>query len=501
MKGFYRILATFFSIGLALSMSACGNNNEDNSSKPTSDPQKDYDLFIYNLDHNIEESFEKMCEEYSSRTGVIVKCVTPDPDEDEEAQINSAMNSSNPPDIFSVKSMKELHKWQESGNILDFSNSTETNFKDIVNTIPESIRLSSNTVDSFGIPYTIEGYGYLVDPKMLSSIFGGDRYRAALNDLKVCTYDEFENLVHSVNLYIQSGSLYEFELNGQTYTPLNKRSGLSENLNAVFSFSAGNTVETGTYMINVALAAAFNSAAEASIANDEKINSLMGPLVRFAEALDLRSSSVSGKLDHISRGVDLVDKSSNSPNQAIKNFVGGKSLFLLAKNTDYNSISSFDSSVAKRLVFIPIKMPMMKQDITASKMTEKNFNISIPISVPMYFSINAKSEEKGQKRAQDFLVWLRTSELAQKYIIQEFSFIPYDIKESSAIDNPLSRGIIEYVSSQHILPAVYYGAPENWCDEVGNTIVEKFLSKSSWYIDDYENIAEYAISKWKELLK
>ena len=472
----YIFCSILFCSSLAF-ISGCANNsgNTDNSassetSKETS--KKDYDLLVFNGDSSIAENFKKMCEEYSNRTGVIVKGITANEETDSIEQLRDYMKTSNQPDVFTVNNMKELKEWQESGNILDFSNASEESFKKMVNEIPQNLRLSSNNVDSFGVPCTIQGYGYLVDPKMLSSLFGGDKYRSVLNDLKECTYDEFE-----------------INLNAHKYSLLPEKSGISENLNGVFSFTAGDEKETGTYMLNIPLAATFNSAADANMASEDKINKLEKPLIEFAQALDVRTNSVSGKNSSLSRGVSLIDSVNNSYKQAIKNFVNGKSVFMLNGTWAYNDIAVYDSSVAKRLTFIPIKMPIEETDISAENMTVEKLNTSITVSAPMYYSINAKSSDNERKLAQDFLTWLKTSELGKKYLIQEFSYVPYDIQDSNVIDNPLSRDMITYLEEKHTLPAVYDGTPEGWGNTyIGKYMVEQYYTKASWFYSDYEEI-------------
>ena len=497
MGKFNRGLFLFLCLGV-LFLASCGNNeqSEKNTNKQTT---KEYDLLIYNSDTSIAESFEKMCSDYTSRTGVIVKAITPEEDENASEKLDSYMNSGEAPDIYTISSMQELKKWQSSGQVLDFSNATETNFKEIANKIPESLRLSSNTVDNFGIPYTINGYGYVVDPKMISSLFGADKYRAVLEDLKACGYDEFEGFINALKIYIESGSLYEFYLNKNSYRFKEKRSGLSENLNGIFAFPAGTASYTGFYMLNPSLAYKFNSAAGANVADSETISSLKNTLSSFARSIDLLTSSVSTKNGGISRGIELVNNVTNSPTQALKSFVNGQALFLIADNSIYDSMFLLDSSLANRATILPIKMPEVIGDTRASNLEEGFYNQSIVISVPRYFAINAKSDEKQQKLAQDFFVWFKTSELAQKYIMQEFKFIPYDLKESSAIDNQLSRKMVEYLSGNQILPAVCNGLPEGMAEDIGKSIIDKYYTVPNWYIDEYELIAQEVISTWKKL--
>lgn len=496
MKKINKLAFLLMCLGISLCLVSCGNKEQDESDTTKNQVTKDYDLLIYNTDKEIAESFEKMCDDYTSRTGIITKAITTPEDEEANTHLGSYMNSGEAPDIYTVNNMQELNKWQSAGAVLDFSNATETDFKEIVNKIPVSIRLSSNTVDNFGLPCTLKGYGYVVDPKMISSLFGADKYRYVLEDLKKCTYEEFESFINALEFYIESGSIYEFYLNDNSYKFLDRRSGLAENLNAIFAFPAGTPSYTGFNILNSALAYRFNSAAEAHVASDETINSLQNIFSSFARALSLLTSSVSTKNGGMSRGMEIVNSVTNSPTQALKSFVNGQALFLVADNSIYDSMFLLDSSLANRVSLLPIKIPETIGEDVASNLEDGTYRQSIAVSVPMYFVINAKSDEKHQKLAQDFLVWFKTSELAQKYIMQEFKFIPYDLKESSAIDNQLSRKMVEYVSSKLFLPAVCNGLPEFMPEELGKAIIDKYYILPSWYLDEYELISQEAIGMW-----
>ena len=483
-------------------ISGCKNSNGNEEEKTVSSSQKkDYDIFIYNSDVDISSSFKKMCEDYTSRTGVIIRVVTPHEDDNNFENLASYLNSEFPPDIFTVNNISELTKLKNNSQIWDFSNATEESFKKIANEIPESLRLSSNTTDSFGIPYTTEAYGLLVDPKMISSLFGGDKHRKVLNDLKEASYEEFLNFVEALKLYISGNSLYEFSLNGKSYSFVPSKGELSKNLNGVFSVPAGDYKYTGTYLTNIALSSVFKSPAAANIATDDEINNLKHPLSLFAQTLDMITLNISGSVGPLGRGIELVSSTQNSVSQAMKNFVNGKSVFLLASTKDYDNLSIFDSLIAKRCIFMPIKMPFEKENVTSSPDISKNIHRSIPIYCPKYYCINAKSPETEKKSAQDFLTWLQTSDLAKKYIISEFGFTPYNTKEPSVIDNPFSRSMLEYISENHTLPGVFQGVPETWCENImGKYLVEQFLSKANWGQSDYEKIAEHGIAKWKELV-
>lgn len=499
LKKYSKILPWLLGISIVF-MTGCGKKSvqEDN---PQQTPKKDYDIFIYNSDTTVGKAFREMCDEYTKRTGVIIRTVTPSEDESTVENLESYMQSEYPPDIFTSHNLDEVNKWQSSENIWDFSNATEESFKTVVNDIPEGLRLSSDTSNSFGLPAKINAMGYIVDPKMIASIFGGDKYRKVLHDLKVCSYEEFMTFIDALSGYIENGSTAEFTLNEKPYSFVSDKGELSKKLTGVFSFAGGETKLLGSYLPNNILAAAFDTPAKANIANQSQIESISNLFMRYAEGLDLIANSVAGDDGIIPRGDDFVSSSKNSKTLAIKRFTGGKSLFLIGQTSDFTNMSVFDSLVAKRCDFIPAKMPISEIDIEGSSGDKiKSLQKALTIYSPLYYCINAKSSDNEKKAAQNFLVWLKTSDLAEKYLISEFGYVPYDLKDGNVLDNPLERSMIEYVSEKSYVPGVFMGLPLSLTEnDLGKYIAENLLIKSLWSLEDYENLADFWSNKWKEL--
>lgn len=495
---FFKKTLLFVLLCFCLSLSACQNNKK--SDEPTArsiTKTREYDLFVFNSDSSIEENFEKMCNEYTQRTGVVVKAVTLHNDENLDETLDKLMNSENFPNVFSINNISELRKWQSKSKVWDFSNATEDDFKNFANEIPTNLRLSSSTIDSYGLPCDIEGFGLLVDPQMLSSLFGGEHFRPILSDLKTCSYDEFESMVNAVKFRILNNEIYEFKLGDRTYSPILKTEGLARELKGVFSFPGSSLDESG-YILNTAFGMIFNNAAEANISPAEKIEVLFSrPLARFAEALDLISSSTVARSGFIQKGAEMIDANANSKAGAIKNFAKGQTLFLPAKNTDYETLATYNSTLARRVVFIPIKIPISEGDLFASNMNTKRFNSSISIYCTRYFCINADSTDKEKKLAQDFLTWYETSEIAEKYKIENFRYVPWSIKNATVIDNPISRSMIEYLSGGNFFPNIVDGAPEGFLQKSLETLRTQYLTKTAWNFADYEKISELMINIWK----
>ena len=88
-----------------------------------------------------------------------------------------------------VKRFDELKVQRQYGNIFDFCNASEKTFREIVEKIPDSLRLKVNEINNCGIPLTLQGFGFAVDQGLLASIFGEEAYKNLINDLgKVYTF-------------------------------------------------------------------------------------------------------------------------------------------------------------------------------------------------------------------------------------------------------------------------------------------------------------------------
>ena len=107
------IFAAFSALCITL-LSGCGKN-EDETKK--AEIKKDYDICIYNSDRDNEEKFREMCDEYTNRTGVIIKTITPSEEDDTVENLESYLSSESAPDIFTVNNIEELKKWKSDGSI------------------------------------------------------------------------------------------------------------------------------------------------------------------------------------------------------------------------------------------------------------------------------------------------------------------------------------------------------------------------------------------------
>lgn len=489
----YKLTAVLTSLLLVCaSLSGCaGKRGTQENKKET--------LYLFNSKGENAEQFKKMCDDFTAETGIPTSPFTVGSGQDAIEPLRTQMNSKNPPAIFSMQGLKELPEWKESGRALDLTTVTDPEFKAIVDSIPDSMKLSSDGKASYGIPYNVEGYGYMVDSQMLADLFGSTDAEQLRKDLKACSYDEFTAFCTAVDEYIANPTAATVTVSGHTYTFQPEKAGRASHLTGVFAFAGAEKWTYGDHLINIAINAVFPDARSAENASKDEINKLRTPFVAYAQGLDFVSKHVGGLKGHASRSADLINQASFGYDQSVQMYADGNALFLQQGNWAAANIGKVDADVVKRSTFIPIKLPFTKNMIQIDK-TAEEINSSIPVYVPNYYAINAKASEAAQQEAIEFLKWMQKPENIQKYIIESFEAVPFHVNSGMTINNSLSLSIMEYMEENRTLSAPYHGAPNTWSSEVvGKELMEKYLTKAEWTEADYEAIADFAIEKWKQM--
>lgn len=511
MKKFTKLLSVICMLAVVISMfSACSKKNENPGSSSGSSSAGGNtagsvkELYIYNSKGENAEQFTAMCKAYEQATGIKVRSFSIGSGQDHMETLRAEMQGAADaqPAIFTIQGLKELIEWKDSGAALDLSSVTDnTEFKALVDAIPEGLRLTTDGTNSYGIPYNVEGYGYIMDTQMLADLIDGDM-QAAYNDLVFCSYEEFEAFVKAVDAYIKAPSAAAVTLNGNTYTFKGQKTGLAENLTGVFAVAASEKWTYGDHMLNVAINAVFPNVAAANSAAQEQLDQLKGPFSAFARALDLKTSYAAGDTAGAKRGNDFIVATNYGYDSTLQRFVDGKALFMKNGNWVAPQVSALDEEKASRLTFVPVKIPLTQEDIVAGDWTVEEFNSTIPVFVPMYYAINANKDTQTIAAAENFLIWLNTTEEGKRYVTEDFQFIPYNADPATTtLSNSLGQSILNFMKAGKTLSAPYNGAPASWGgDTVGLEIMEKYLTKETWTEEDYGSIADYAISKWKEMM-
>jgi raffinose/stachyose/melibiose transport system substrate-binding protein len=484
-------------IGLSIVALACSTNVFANGSSETKSSEAKADsIYVYNSKGENAEQFAAMCAAYEAETGIHVKNFSIGSGQDHMETLRAEMNSKDMPTIFSIQGMKELPEWEQGGFVQDLSKVTTGDFGKMVQAIPEGLRLSSNGSNSYGVPYNVEGYGYIVDKAMLNSLFGTDPSA----DIQAATYAEWENFVKTLTSWIKMPSAMNVTFNNKTYTLAASKDALSSKLNGVFAVMGSEKWTYGDHLINVAINSVFDSSRAAASATDEQVAQLEKPFMKYAQVIDLMTSNLAGANGPAQRGQDLVSSAKFGYDQAVQIFAQSKALLLKQGNWAYGNIEGVDADMASRLEFLPVKMPYEASDVKVNKSVAQ-LNSAIPVFVPNYYAVNALVSDSQKELAYDFLYWLNNSETGKNYIINEFNFIPYNADPATTtVPNSLGNSIISYIDSDNTISAPYNGSPAGWSgDVVGKKVMEEYLTKLNWNSSDYKAIADYAVQQWQAM--
>ncbi len=483
-----KIISTALIFIMGTGLSGCGGTTTG-----------DYDVYIFNTKGESAEAMEEAAKAYETERGKRVKVFSLGSGANTSDTLRAEMNSKNKPTIFSVTNVSDLTEWEEGGFVWDLNQADNAEFKELADSIPENMRLSSDGSNSYGIPYNVEGYGYIVDKKMIDALVGEDYSAAFLQDLKNCSYREFETVVKALDAYIKNDETASMVLRGNTY-PLMEKSTKTNSLTGVFAMAGAEKWTYGDHLINIALSTVFENPGEAKTATDAEIEGLKPALIAYAKTLDLKTSYAAGENGPLERGSEFINTTTSGYDNSVQLFASGKAVFLKQGNWVYTNLQKANREIAEDLTFIPIKMPFEEKDIKTNISLEK-LQRSIPVYVPNYYAVNAKATDEEKQAAMDFLVWLNTSDAGKKFITEDMAFIPYNADfETTTLNNSLGSSILEYMKSGDIISNPYSGAPVGFtADTFGLEIMEKYLTLKDWTEKEYNEIADFAVSKWKEM--
>lgn len=78
-----------------------------------------------------------------------------------------------------------LKEWVEGDFALDLTTADLLpEFKALADDLDPGLRLTMDGQDSYGIPYNVEGYGYIVDKEMIAALVGEDNVDSFIENIK-----------------------------------------------------------------------------------------------------------------------------------------------------------------------------------------------------------------------------------------------------------------------------------------------------------------------------
>jgi raffinose/stachyose/melibiose transport system substrate-binding protein len=104
----------------------------------------------------------------------------------------------------------------------------------------------------------------------------------------------------------------------------------------------------------------------------------------------------------------------------------------------------------------------------------------VPVGVPFYFVVNQESSDAEQQAAKDFLNYLVTSETGQRYITEEFGFIPAYTDVSAEGLGGVGQDILSYANEDRTIPWVFGSFPDGFPDDAAKHIQAYIAGQDDW---------------------
>lgn len=472
-------------IWVALSVTGCGKAD------------KDYDVYFFNQKSEIAESLNELADAYQEETGKKVKVFTVGTTEGAET-MRSELKSKEYPTLFSSNAIA-FEEWKSAGYAYGAEEIQNRELKELYESVPEALRLQFEGEGNYGIPYNMEGYGLIADQQMLKEVLGEEDLQDFEKDYKAADYKEFQEMVKAIDAYIKGEAGRSFTLNGNIYRTAGEKTVLTEKLNGVFAVAGAEKWTYGNHFGNYPVSTVYTSVYDVRESDPEKAEQLKTPIVKSLQELDFLTHYVAGPEGPVERGPQFINSTVTGYDQAVQTFAEGKAIFIKNGNWIYGNVAKIDESVADRLTMLPMKVNFSEEDISVKGLDAEKMNRSIPEFVSQYYIINAKASEQEKKEAENFLIWLNTSETGQDYIVNKFAFVPFHADENIVLENPLSNSLISYKVEGNLLANPFDAAPSSWGTECyGKYIMEDlFVNPEEWKQKDLEEIAQECVDYWK----
>ncbi len=408
-----------------------------------SEPTEEVEVDVFQFKVEIAQELEKAAKEYeAANPNVKINVETVGGGDDYGAALRAKFQSGNEPDIYNVGGPQDIKDWMNK--LEDLSD------QPWVDLALEGI-LSGATVDGkiYALPFNIEGYGFTYNKNIFND--------AGIDAEKIVDFESLEEAVKALDAKIKAGELKD-------KYPL---------LEAVFEYAAKETWVTGLHTSNAVLSQEFGSSLDSF--DSQNVEFKYGDALKAI--IDLQAD-YSSDADSKAK-LNAVDYAT----QVDEGIAIERVAIIQQGNWIYGGVRDIDENVADNLGFLPIPVKGVKED-------------SIPVGVPMHWSINKDSSDAEKTAAKDFLNWLYTSEAGKDYVINKFFFIP-PLKgyENLEPKDALGKAVAEYAEAGKTMPWVFMGYPTGWGMEVLGTEIQKYLAGDiTW-----EEVISSSQAKWSEL--
>ena len=404
-----------------------------------------------NFKPEVADVFDDIAKAYEKETGVRLVVDTA-ANNTYESTLAAKMSTDEAPTIFQVNGPRGYANWKDYCRDL----STTELYKHLSD---KSIAL---TVDGavYGIPYIVEGYGIIYNEAITDRYFALASRSTEYNSMEeINSFDKLSKLV--TDMQAKKGEL-----------------GI-DGVFAVTSLKAGEDWRWQTHLANVPIYYEFlQKRIDLSGDDTKKIDFSYSENYKNLFDLYINNSTTDKGL----LGSKLVDES-------MAEFALGKCAMVQNGNWAWSQISSIKDNTVRedKIKFLPLYMGVDGEQ-----------SQGLCIGTENYVCINSRASKEEQKAAEDFLMWLFSSETGKRFVVEELDYIaPFDTFAKDELPtDPLARQVIEWSARNDVdsIPWNFTLFPsQNFKNTFGSALLQYAQGKSEW-----NDVVKTVTKAWKD---
>lgn len=406
-----KVLATILAASMLTSVFVGCSSTSSKTGNDTNEGAGDKVVKVFQLKVEINDALQQLAKKYEEETGVKVEVTSVGGGADYGAALKAEFQKGSEPDIFMIQGAGDLEVW--SHKVDDLSSE-----KWISNAVKGTLDTVTKDGKVYGMPVATEGYGLIYNKEILD--------KASIDPKSIDTFDKLKAAVEKLDA--------------------NKA---DLGLDNVISYTTKEFWVTGNHTFNIGLAAQDNPAQFTKDYLDNKTDIVNNQGFKdWMNLVDLLCKYGGGAT------LDTIDYSTQ-----VGNFALGKTAFLHQGNWVSGDLAGLGADFD--MGFIPLAI---NNDTTISG--------SIPVGVPMYWTVNKDSATNAEAKA--FLDWMVTSETGQKALVEDMSMIPAFTNFNVETQDKLAKSIIEYNNAGKTLPWAFTNLPDGFNKEKLAPIFSKY---------------------------
>ena len=409
-------------------------------------------VYFFNFKPEIADKYEEIAKVYEKETGVSVRVVTAASGTYEQT-LKSEIAKKDAPAIFQINGPIGYSAWKDY--CLDLSQS------ELYKHLTDKSLAITDGDGVYGIPYVVEGYGIIYNEEIT------DKYFALTN--RSTSYQSMEDIrsFAALKAVVEDMTAHKSELG-------------IEGVFASTSLKSGEDWRYQTHLANVPIYYEFL---------DSGVD-MKNPATYQSVAFSY-SDGYKNLFDlYINNSVtDKKLLGSKQVADSMAEFALGRCAMVQNGNWAYSQISAVSGNTVKadKVHFLPLYIGTAEEEAQGLCTDTEN-----------YFAINKNVSPDMQKKAQDFLTWLFTSETGKGFVTEELDFIaPFDTFDTGdKPKDPLSREVSDWLEKEEIynIPWAFTVFPgQSFKNDFGAALLQYSQGTMTW-----DQVKETFVRRWKE---